>query len=60
MSAKTKSAAKTGTKKGKALALRLRSVKPFKGFAHTVKEGKELSRRSRTELPEFAELSREK
>jgi len=61
MKGKTKEATKTkATRKKGGLVLSLAAVQPFTGFKFTVEEGKRLSRRSRTELPEFPKLAREK
>lgn len=60
---KVKEATAARTKAGKkkpGLVLSVDTVQPFAGFKYTVEEGKKLSRRSRTELPEFSKLAREK
>lgn len=62
--AKTRAKAKTKqnkvVKKDGVLSLPVEAITPFKGFEYTVEEGKKLSKRSRTELPEFPEIAREK
>jgi hypothetical protein len=57
---KTKAAQAKAIKKGNAIALPRGVAAQFKGFKHTVVEGKKLSRRSYTELPEFAEAAGKK
>ena len=52
---KTKATQAKAIKKGAAIVLPRGVAAPFKGFKHTVVEGKKLSRRSHTELPEFAQ-----
>jgi hypothetical protein len=57
---RTKAAQAKATKKGKAIVLPRGAAAPFKGFKHTVVEGKKLSRRSYTELPEFGDAASKK
>jgi hypothetical protein len=57
---KTKATQAKSVKKGKAIVLPRGVAAPFKGFKHTVVEGKKLSRRSYTELPEFGDAAGKK
>jgi hypothetical protein len=57
---KRKPAHAKSVKKGKTVVLPSGVSAPFKGFKHTVVEGKKLSARSSTELPEFSEASGKK